>query len=359
VRVCLIDMRDGHIDLYVAERLGEGFRVIDATSFPVDKGSIGQALKDLSGRCGVQVYLSLPLTMLSLRELDFPFSDRKKIEETIRYEIDDLLLGSAEDYIIDHLITQSSGGRCRVLAVCIERERLGEIIKTFSSIGLEPRVITSLDVRLIYDGGTGPVVDINRIHRVDREERIETVIKELQRPSINLRRDEFKYTGNIEDMMKKLRLTAILIIIIFLIFSTGNLKALMRVKHENRILSRETIEIYRKAFPDDSRVIDPLRQFKGRVNQMMKKREVFGSRPAIDILKDISKIIGGSKEIRLREFRSGQEGILIKGTASTFEDVEDLRNSLSSQYEDVRVLESSLSPDNRVDFTIMMKEVGT
>jgi type II secretory pathway component PulL len=361
VRVCLIDIQDEHLDLYVAERNGDDVRMMDTDSIPF-KGSLEQALKGLSGRCGAHIYLSLPLSMLSLRELDFPFSDRKKIEETIRYEIDDLLLGSADEYIIDHLIMQGSGDRCRVLAVCIEKKRLGEMINTFSSAGIEPRVITSLDVRLIGDGGMESPLSITGLQGMDIKRRREVVVKELQRPSINLRKGEFQYTGNIEDIAKKLRLTTILLILILLAFSTGNLKSLLQIKDENSILSRKTYEIYRNAFPADKRVIDPVRQFRGKVNQMMKKREVFGSRSVIDTLKEISGIIGMpgvSREIRLREFRSGQEGILIKGTAGTFEDVEALRNRLSSHYEDVKVLDSSLSPDSRVDFTIMMKETET
>jgi type II secretory pathway component PulL len=359
----LIDLMDNELILYIVEKDGSGYRIIDTTSVPLDGKPIEHALSDLSGIYLDHVYLSIPLSMLSLRELEFPFSDRKKIAEIIKFEIDGLLFGNANDYIIEHLITHLSEDRCKVLAVCIEKKRLEEIIKTFSSAGLEPRTITSLDVCLLNVNEYGKAsLSINEIPGPGDEKRTEMALNELKKTTINLRQGEFRYRGDIENIGKKFRLVIIFCTVLLLTFATGNLINLERIKNENETLSKMMYEIYHDAFPDDKKIIDPLRQFRGRVNQIMKKRKVFGGTSPIDILRNIADISDLSDHrsekkgsIKLNEFKSENDSILIKGVADTFEGVEILRNKLVSYYDEVKVLDSELSHNKKVDFTIMMK----
>lgn len=346
----LIDLREDRINLYIAEKDRDGYRAIDTISVSLDGKSIGHAISTLPGIRLNNIYLSLPLSMLSLRELKFPFSDRKKIGETIAFKLEGLLLGSTSDYAIEHLITHTSEDSCNVLAVCIEKKRLREIIDTFSSAGIEPRAITSLDVCLMNSG----IKDIIENPHNNEEKRIEIALKELSVPTINLRQGEFQYRGDIEAFKKTFRLALILTIVLLLIYSTGNLIKYIHVKNENELLSRRIQGIYHTVFPEDKKVIDPQRQFKGKVNQLMKKREVFGGISPIDILMDIANL--KDKDITLGEFKGGENSILIKGIARTFEDVELFKNKLSFHYDEVRVLDSVLSADNMVSFSIMMKE---
>jgi len=360
----LIDLRDNELVLYIVEKKGNEYRPIDTTSVSLNGRSIEQALSGLSRTYLDHVYLSIPLGMLSFRELEFPFSDRKKIDETIKFEIDGLLLGDANDYIIEHLITHSSGDYCKVLAVCIEKKRLEEIIRIFSSAGFEPKVITSLDACLLNMDRYGEASLVtNKFPVSDNEKRMEVALKELRKTTINLRQGEFQYKGDIENIGKTLRLIIIFCTVLLLTFATGNLISLLRITSENGVLSRKAYEIYHSAFPDDKKIIEPLRQFKGKVHQIMKKRKVFGGTSPLEMLRNIASVHvisdsgdGRNEDIRLNEFKSGRDGILIKGVANTFEGVESLRNKLSSLYDNVRVLDSELSPDNKVDFTIMMKE---
>ena len=142
MRTGFIDWTEKEIILFVFEQNMH----VDTMTVPVE-GKLDQStLTPLLNKNLEQTYLSIPLNLLTLRELTFPFSDKLKIKDTISYELEGLLLGSVSDYSIDHIITDTFDSGCKVLAVCIEKTKLGEIINTFSSAGLEPKAVTSIEL---------------------------------------------------------------------------------------------------------------------------------------------------------------------------------------------------------------------
>ncbi|GAB4542073.1 MAG: hypothetical protein Fur0020_11550 [Thermodesulfovibrionia bacterium] len=354
MKMGLFSIRGDSISLYIAKRTRDEYKHIDTITASLDGKTIEDTISGFQGKGVNNIYLSLPLDMLSIRELKFPFSDRKKIDETITFELDGLLLGNVSDYVIDHLITQRGEEGCNVLAVCIEKIRLKEMIDIFSRAGLEPMVITSLGLQqMVWQSHNDIDAYIHgQPYNEDRER--DMALNELKKPTINLRRGEFGYRGNIEMIKRTARRVLILGIILLLIYGTGNLARYNRIKRDNSILMKAINGIYLKTFPEEKRLIDPLRQFKGRINQLIKKRDVFGSTSPIEILRDIAELM--DNEIRLNEFKYEAGGVIIKGTSKRFETVESFRDRLSSHYDDVKVLDSNLSADNMVNFTIMMKE---
>jgi type II secretory pathway component PulL len=139
------------VSLYLFDRKGNQYIHRDTVSVPLE-GELNQSsLTDLVKPNIDKIYLSIPLNLLSLRELNFPFNDKAKIKETLPYELEGIILGNTGDYVFDHYIIESSGDSSRVLAACIERTRLKEIIDLLASVGLDPASITSLDLRLIQN----------------------------------------------------------------------------------------------------------------------------------------------------------------------------------------------------------------
>jgi len=338
---------EDHLYLYTVEKAKDDYHHVDTTRISLHDKTLKDALSNLQIKRTNNIYLSLPLSLLSLRELKFPFSERKKIDETIRFEIEGKLLGNVTDYIIDHTITGISGDDCTVLAVCIEKKRLKEIIDTFSDAGIEPEVITSLDLHQIDSFLQSKPV-------IEEERRIEIVLNEIRKPTINLRKEEFQYSGDVEGLKKTFRLALIFLTVLFFIYGTDNLAVYKRVSEKNGLLMKEIKEIYLETFPEEKKVIDPLRQFKGKANQLIKKKEIFGSTSSLDILMEVTKLI--NRAVRLNELKYEDNTIIIKGDAKRFEDVEIIKNRLSSQYDDVRVINSTSSADGKINFTITMKE---
>lgn len=348
MKIGFIDWTEERLYLYIFEKKGNKYALLDITSVPL-KGELNQNSLSPLARTDIQeIYLSVPINILSLRELSFPFSDKNKIKDTIPYELEGILLGNVTDYSIDHIVTESLEGGSKVLAICMEKTKLKEIIDTFSSVGLEPKVITSIDLRL--SGGKSEKLLEGLTFK--EETRAETAKEELINPLINLRQEELAYKGDIERFKKTFQLTAILVLILVLIFGIDVTLKFISLKKEYTSLTKQIHTLYRNTFPEDRKIVDPVRQFKGNFNMLMKKRSVLEGIPVLDILRNIANL--KDDNITLQEFNADKKNILIKGVATSFEDVEAFKNTLLSSFKDVKVIDSNVSADKKIRFTIVM-----
>jgi type II secretory pathway component PulL len=349
MKIGFVDWREEELHLYTFEKKGGQLTLEKSSTVPageeLDRGSLA-----FFTDTGIHhVCLSLPVASLSLREVDFPFSDEEKISDTITFELEGLLLGDTDDYSIDHIITESFDDSSRVLAVCIEKSRLDKIIRVFESAGLELKVITSLDLRICGKN----YEKILQGPSSDSKTRIESAKEELLDPSINLRRGEFSYTGDIDRLKKAYQLTAFLVLILLIIFGVNSALRYRAVDSDHKMLKSELEDSFRRAFPNDTKIVDVSRQFRGKVNILKKKRNVLGGVAVLDILADITDLT--DKLATLDEFKADEKSIIIKGTVPSFGDVELLKNSLITRFGNVSVTESTSTTDNRISLTIVMK----
>lgn len=345
-----IDWTEKELLLYIFKKTRGSYSLEETKSLPLE-GELDQNSISSLGRGSFEnICLSLPLNILSLREMSFPFSDRKKIRETIAYELEGSILGDVNDYSIDYMITGTAENATKVLAVCIEKRRLREIIEIFSSSGLEPKLITSIDIRLA--GGESTKLLEGSIS--DTEIRAEAARKELSEQSINLRQNDLAYKKDIEQTRKTFQLSAFLLLILLLILLTNTIITFTSLKKEQKSLSKKIQSVYQTAFPEDKKVVDAVRQFKGNINTLKKKNAVLGGTPVLDILQSIANL--KNRNITLHEFSADENNIVVKGSAASFEEVESFKTALSSGFENAKVSDSSASADNKINFTIIMKE---
>ncbi len=345
-----IDWQENSLTLYIFDKKGDNFVLLDSETIPLEGELNADTLTGII-RSGLKsIYLSLPLNILTLREHFFPFSDNDKIKATIIFELDGILLGDVNDYTIDHLVIESVDDGSNVLAVCIEDSKLREIIEIFTSAGLEPKVVTSIDLWL-----SGGAID-KLFHEpiTDSTVRAQAAAEELVNPSINLRQGEHAYTGDLELFKKKLKTSALLGLILFIILGALSSFRLMDAKQEHESLSRQMQEAYKGVFPEDKKIIDLERQFAGNVKALKKRKTILAGIPLLNVMKEVSLKI--NRKATLIEFNSDGSNIVLKGVASSFEDVEALKDSLSSSFENVKVTSSKATKDEKIDFTIIMKE---
>jgi len=336
--------------LYVFEKQGNRSEYTGTAEVPADGGLTASSLAALVKDGMQQIYLSVPFSLLTLREMTFPFSDKAKIRDTISFELEGLLLGSVNDYSIDHIITEYIDSGCRALAVCIEKTKLGEIIDVFSSAGLEPRVITSIDLRLSGGRSESLLEGLNP----DAGARAGAAGEEIMSPLLNLRQNELAYTGDIERSKRALRLTASLLLALMLMLGAHVTLKFIAGKKESSRLNQELTSVYQSVFPEDKKIIDPVRQFKGNINLLKEKKAVLGGIPVLDALNNIANL--KNRSITLNEFSADGKNLIIKGTAAAFEEVDSFRNSLSPAYDGVKILNSDATADRKINFTIIMQE---
>ncbi|MEW6715257.1 MAG: GspL/Epsl periplasmic domain-containing protein [Nitrospirota bacterium] len=345
-----IDWTDKELHLYIFRKSRGGYSLEETKTLPLEGELDQNSISSLITGSFENISLSLPLNILSLREMSFPFSDRKKIKETIAYELEGSLLGNVNDYSIDYMITGSAENAAKVLAVCIEKRRLREIIDIFSSSGLEPKLITSIDIRL----AGGESIKLLEGSVSDTGIRAGAAGKELSEQSINLRQDDLSYKKDIEQTRKTLQLSAFLLLILLLMLLTNTMITFTSLKKEQKLLSKNIQTVYQTAFPEDKKVVDAVRQFKGNINTLKKKNAVLEGLPALDILQNIANL--KNKNITLYEFSADENSIVVKGSAASFEEVESFKTALSSSFENAKVSDSSASADKKINFTIIMKE---
>ena len=151
MKIGFIDWTEEELNLYVFEKSGEMLEHVDSHSVQIEN-DLNQLLITSLFKDNIEnIYLSIPLNLLTLREKSFPFSDRNKIRDTIAFELEGMLLGNVSDYSVEHVIIESDDTGSKVMAVCLEKAKLLEIIDVFSSAGIDPKIVTSIDLWL-YGG---------------------------------------------------------------------------------------------------------------------------------------------------------------------------------------------------------------
>ena len=348
--VVFIDWMEKDLNIYEFAKSGDHYELVDTSSVSMEDGLTSSLLESLFEEKPDNLYLSLPLSLLTIREQSFPFSDKEKIKDTIAYELEGTLLDSVDSYSIGHIIIETIEDSSKVMAVCLEKSELHEIIGTFSAAALDPKVITSIDLWLY--GGKGE--DFLGKPISDRSVRAETARKELGSPSINLRLDELSYTGDIEKLKKGLRKTAALLLVFLILIGVFSTIRLMTAKNENKELSGQMQALYRKVFPREKKVIDVGRQFKGKYNTLMKKKEALAGISVLDILLEVA--LKNDRSATLNELKADGKNIIMKGTAGSFEDVDSIKDSFAKSFSKVKVTDSSSGADKKIDFTMQMLE---
>lgn len=350
-----IDWTDKGLGIYVFEIKGRQYTLLNTSCVTTDRELSSSAIMQLVKNnsyfiAGIEhIYLSVPVTLLTLRELSLPFADEDKIKDTIPFELEGLLLGEASDYCTDHLLIESAKSGSKILAASIEKARLRNIIDTFLSAGLEPEVITSVDLRL----SNGNVEKLLECLVPDKEDRAAAAREELTNPTINLRQEELSYKGDVERLRKSVRITALLALILLILLCSDMATRLLSLKKENVMLAREINTIYRDAFPEDKKIIDAMRQFNGNLKALRGEKIILTGMPLLDILLNVSQL--KNQNITIYGFNADGRNIFLKGTAATFEDVDSFKKSLSSSFMDVKVMDSKAAPDKKINFAVSMR----
>jgi type II secretory pathway component PulL len=128
----------------------------------------------------------------------------------------------------------------------------------------------------------------------------------------------------------------------------------MSLKKDTVLLTEKINTIYRSTFPEDKRIVDASRQFMGNLKVLREKKNILGGVPVTDILLNIALV--DNKNITLDEVHAGTQNILMKGTALSFEDVDMFKKALLSSFKDIKVADSTSAPDNKISFSITMRE---
>jgi len=180
----------------------------------------------------------------------------------------------------------------------------------------------------------------------------------------NFRRGEFEVKGKYRGIKKQLRKGGIFMVLIlaFLALHLGIDYYFMEKRYRN--LDQEIKGVFKQTFPDVKRIVDPLAQMKVKVNQVKGQAGTYpgidGGRNVLDLLKDISKRIPKSVDIRITRMIIDPEMVRMSGRTSTFNAVENIKNSLKSSafFDQVTISSANLDrKGKKVQFEIKLKRI--
>lgn len=102
-----------------------------------------QALRTGLGRVSsdATLYLALPGDALSIRTLELPFTDQRKIDQVIGYELEGQIVHSLEDVVFDHVTIRTDDDGSSVLAVAARRDHVATWLAALGEEGIDPRAL--------------------------------------------------------------------------------------------------------------------------------------------------------------------------------------------------------------------------
>ncbi|MBW1742445.1 MAG: pilus assembly protein PilM [Deltaproteobacteria bacterium] len=108
-----------------------------------EAGGMDEAIKSLLEPLdleGVTCAVSIPGEHVSYRNFQMPFRDKKKIRQTLVFELETMVPVSAEDLIVDFTMVDRSD-QSEILAASVKREDVSEYLAHLQSHGIDPEVM--------------------------------------------------------------------------------------------------------------------------------------------------------------------------------------------------------------------------
>lgn len=107
-----------------------------------------EALREGLGRVSsdAMLYVAMPGDQLSIRTLDLPFSDPRKVDQVIGFELEGQIVHALDEVVFDHVTVRASEGGSSVLAVAARQTDVSAYLETLKSVGVDPRVLYAAPV---------------------------------------------------------------------------------------------------------------------------------------------------------------------------------------------------------------------
>lgn len=302
----------------------------------------------------VDFFLSVPLSLMNFRVLRFPFSDREKLKKVIPFELDNLIIGGSDSIVFDTIVLGGANNGFDVLVAYIERGILKDVLARLSTLNIDPRVVTSIELHAALEGGADDIarrlVEQSRVHGQDR---VDAAREEIASPTINLRTGPFAYTKDLDKTKKKLRVTAVLAVLLALTINSDLLFRTIKARNEASSIRREMRAMYAGLFPHEKRITDELYQLRSHMKEIKDRGDAMIGVYPLRFLLDLSERT--MQGITFYEISLDKDLIKMKGDAVGMDSIGKMKTGLSEYLTDVSVSDIKPSAGGRIAFTVVAK----
>jgi type II secretory pathway component PulL len=352
-RALFIDITDGELNTYTFDG-GEGrYELKETRKYPLPEKYDFPAEAIAGGFDNV--YLSLPACLLNFRVLDTPFSDREKIREVLPFELEGIILGGTDKALFDDIIVGRTESKNQALAVYMEKSVIRDMLAKLKSCGADPVFITSLELGKIVKEFS-PAKLLLPLD-LDDNERIALAREEMRSPTINLRREEFAYTRDIEKTKRYYKTTALLVMLIAFVVSAGLLFQIITTKNEIAALKNDMLKKYQELFPQEKNIMNEVYQLKSHMKELSGKEELFIGVSPLDVLWKLAQV--GKTSAVFYETSADKGNLTLKGEAASLSDVQKVKDEMGKFFDSVNITDSKTSVQGKMLFTITAREKRT
>jgi general secretion pathway protein L len=121
-----------------------GLGSVDNTFRMEPSDSVVEVMKTLlsdASAVHAQLIVSVPAHLCSLRTLTLPFSDERRLNQVVAYEVEAQLPFPVEEVIVDYQILHTENGSSRILVAALPRETLRRYLQLLSRVGIDPSMV--------------------------------------------------------------------------------------------------------------------------------------------------------------------------------------------------------------------------
>lgn len=160
-RILALDLQAAHLVAVTVETSFRGYKFVGHYSEPRDAARpLAEQLRSFIGAHAITadtVLTALPGNAAAYRILDLPFRDRRKLGQTVPFELESQVPFALEEAIVDFLVLSKTAEGARVFAAMVPRQRIEEHLKALADAGLDPAVVdfaplSTLNVLQLFDG---------------------------------------------------------------------------------------------------------------------------------------------------------------------------------------------------------------
>lgn len=145
-RILALEIEPHELKAAVLETTFRDYRIVGFYREPLAESTAGlsdqiRAFVDKNQLSGSTVLSSLPGEMVTLRTFFLPFRDRKRLDQTVPFEIETQVPFDLDEVVIAYQVLNRDKAGSNVLAALVHRKDLEQHLATLGAAGIDPKVV--------------------------------------------------------------------------------------------------------------------------------------------------------------------------------------------------------------------------
>jgi general secretion pathway protein L len=148
-----LDISEDTVAAVQVKSLMQGYQITGCFAVPItEAGGISVALRSVCEEIeskGSVCNSVIEDGHVSFRNLSMPFTDLRKIRQTLGFELETLMASSVEEQLIDFIDVDQTTTQTNLIAAAVNRSYIGAHLSNFTPLGVEPEVLDIRNVSLV------------------------------------------------------------------------------------------------------------------------------------------------------------------------------------------------------------------